>query len=127
MTPHVLKARIVAALAVTAAALTMGASFSAYPNVYDFNTPPGATADGQPVDAHATFTTSAGQVQLTLTNLLANPTSIIQAISDIFFSVSGATGAGTGLYNPTANYINIAANHTSSPAAAPAAHAWNLS
>jgi hypothetical protein len=118
---HALKA-----LAITAAALMLGAPIGAYANVYDFNTPPGATAGGQPVDAHATFTTSLGQVTLTLTNLLANPTSIIQAISDLFFSVSGATGAGTGVYNPTASYINIAANGTFAAAAAPAVQGWEL-
>jgi len=117
---HALKA-----LAITAAALMLGAPIGAYANVYDFNTPPGATAGGQPVDAHATFTTSLGQVTLTLTNLLANPTSIIQAISDIFFSVSGATGAGTGVYNPTASYISVI-NNVGTPAAAPAVVGWDL-
>jgi hypothetical protein len=126
MTARDFKARMHMALLATATALTMGVAHPAYANVYDFNTPPGATAGGQPVDAHATFTTGAGTLTLTLTNLLANPKSIIQAISDIFFSVSGATGAGTGLYDPTASYITIAANGTSSAAAAPTHHAWDL-
>ena len=41
-----------------------------------------------------------------LTNNISNPTSIIQAISDIFFTASGVTGGG-GLKTPTANLVTI--------------------
>ena len=94
------------------------------------STPAGATAGGQPVSAQAQFTTSLNQISLVLTNLQANPTSIIQAISDLFFTASnGGTNlaTGTALYTPTANYINIGAGGVSSSAAAPAAAAWDLS
>jgi len=77
-----------------------------------FTTPTGSTLDGLPVGASATFTTSTNQILLTLTNLISNPTSVIQAISDIFFvatdPTNGVLTGGTGLKSPTtASYINI--------------------
>jgi len=61
----------------------------AFANFQQFFTPPGSTAGGHPVSAEADFTTTAGQIQIVLTNLQANPRSIIQAISDLFFSAGG--------------------------------------
>jgi hypothetical protein len=60
-----------------------------------FTTPAGSTAGGQPVSATATFTTSAGSLVITLTNLLADPTSVAQNLSDLAFNLSTGQTSGT--------------------------------
>lgn len=61
-----------------------------------FITPTGSMTGGQPVNASATFVTNAnGSIDITLTNLQANPTSVVQAISDLDFTLSN--GATTGM------------------------------
>jgi hypothetical protein len=54
-------------------------------------TPAGSTAGGQPVDAEAVFTTGTGTITITLTNLQANPTSVVQNLSDLLFTVGQGT------------------------------------
>jgi len=57
----------------------------------------GSGSDGA-LDAEANFTVSAGQIQVTITNLL-NPATIIsigQSVSDLSFTLSNAPGANTG-------------------------------
>ena len=63
----------------------------AYADFFTFSTPAGATAGGQPVNATAIFNTLSGVVLVTITNNQANPTSIIQAVSDLFFDLSNVT------------------------------------
>jgi hypothetical protein len=50
---------------------------------------------GQNVDAEADFTVSAGEVNIVLKNLEANPISVIQLISDLSFTLSGGQTSGT--------------------------------
>jgi len=57
-----------------------------------FITPSGSVAGGQPVDASVTFTLGSGTLDLTLTNLQANPTSVIQNLSDFSFTLASITG-----------------------------------
>ena len=83
-----------------------GLSTAAFANSYSFMSLPGATLDGLPVSATAQFTTAPGTITVALTNNVSNPTSVIQAISDIFFTASGVTGGG-GLQTPTANLVTI--------------------
>jgi hypothetical protein len=101
--------------AATVLAVVLGTS-PAFANFQQFFTPTGSTAGGQPVSAEADFTTSAGQITITLINLQANPKSIIQAISDLFFSAQGLTTVGAGSFNAVGNYINRAAKGTTSGA-----------
>jgi hypothetical protein len=56
-----------------------------------FVTPPGSTTSGGPVDASAVFTTSAGSLSVTLTNLQANIKDVAQALSDLSFTIAGQT------------------------------------
>jgi hypothetical protein len=61
-----------------------------------FTTPTGATeSGGNPVDASAIFATSTDTVTITLNNLLANPKTVAQLISDISFGLSSGQTAGT--------------------------------
>lgn len=58
-------------------------------------TPPGSTSGGGPVNASATFTTGAGTLSITLTDLQANPTDVAQLISDLDFVLSNGATTGT--------------------------------
>lgn len=74
-------------------------------------TPVGATADGHPANAQATFTTSAGQVHVLLENLQVDPISRGQAISGLFFTLDGGQSGGS---MPTSSGVerSIASNGT---------------
>ena len=77
-----------------------------------FSTPAGATAGGQPVNATAIISTSdSGAAFITIINNQANPTSIIQAVSDLFFDLNGPVGSGA-LNTSQGVERNIAANGT---------------
>lgn len=71
------------------------AASAAYANSFTFVTPTGSTVTNGPVDATATVTTGAGTVSITLTDLLANPTSVGQLISDFQFVLSNNATTGT--------------------------------
>ena len=72
---------------------------------FTFSTAPGATeSGGNPVDASAVFMTSGSTLTITLTDLLANPKTVAQLISDLQFGVTigdtaSATQTGTGIGN----------------------------
>ena len=75
-----------------------------------FSTPSGAVgSSGLPVDAEATFTLGDGTIELTIQNLEANPTSVAQNVSDLFFTVSDASGAWSTLAS-SASLVNVAAD-----------------
>jgi hypothetical protein len=97
----------------------------AFAGTATFSTPSGSTAGGLPVDASATFTTSAGTLDITIFNNLANPTSIIQNVSDLFFSLSGVT-SGT-LASSSGNEIFVAADGTTSNGGSGVSTGWVLS
>jgi hypothetical protein len=67
---------------------------------------------GLPFDVEAVFTTSAGSLDITLTNLQANPTSVIQNLSDLSFTVSGNSLTGASLTSSSAQEITVNANGT---------------
>lgn len=116
---------VVAPVTLALLAAMMALSTPAFGGTIDVTLPPGSTNGGQPVSAEAIITTNAGTVTVQLLNLLANPTSVSQAISDVFFTLSGKT-SGSGSASPTAtSYINIADNGTvSSASAVPAVYAY---
>jgi hypothetical protein len=61
--------------------------------VITYSTADNSTLDGHPIDASATFTTTDGGLTLLLENLGINPTSVIQNLSGIQFTVTDATNA----------------------------------
>jgi len=89
----------------------------AYANIYTFMTPGGASVDDGPVSASATFITGTNSVLVTLTDLLSNPTSAGQLVSDVFFTASGLTTGTGGANIPSATYIDVASNGTTSSGA----------
>lgn len=68
---------------------------SANANTVMFETPSGASSGGEPVDASATFVTSANTLTITLVNVEANPTDVTQLISDLSFSLTSGQTSGT--------------------------------
>src|SRR5882724_6125670 len=98
--------KLIKHLSLWAVLLSTSAAFAS-----TFETAPGATeSGGNPVDAQAIFTTGNGSLQITLNNLLANPTTVAQNISDLFFSLSGVT-TGT-LSSSSGTERNVAGDGT---------------
>lgn len=85
---------------------------SAHANVITVFTPSGATdKDHEPVNASATLTTRAGSLTIALSNLLPNPTSAGQLVSDISFSLSPGLTSGT-LGSSSGTEITVASDNT---------------
>ncbi len=86
---------------VAIAMLTLAASFSgslvqtSLAAFIQYKTIPGGNVDGEPVNALASFTTSANTITVKLENLQANPISPKSIIYDILFSVSTGQNSGT--------------------------------
>ena len=78
--------------------------------VITFSTAAGSTADGLPVSASAAFTTTEDTLTIELSNLLANPTSVIQLISDLSFTLSGDVTGDSTLVSSSGTEITIAAD-----------------
>jgi len=84
----------------------------AHANSFTFQTAAGATeSGGNAVNASANVTTGAGTVTITLFNLLVNPTTVAQNISDFSFSLSGTTSLGS-LGANSGQEVNVASNGT---------------
>ena len=100
---------------------------SAYSNaaIIGFNTPSGATTGGQPISAQATFTTSANQVTIVLSNLQANPTSVVQNLSGLQFKISSGQNSGS-IASSAGVERNIAADGAFADAGS-APTGWSLS
>ena len=94
------------------AGLMMGTLPPAHADTFTFVTPTGATTGGGPVSASATFTTSANQISVSLSNLQANITDVAQALSDLFFTYSGNNLSGQTLSSSSAQEISVASNGT---------------
>src|SRR5215467_6411364 len=97
-------------------------------NTAQFNTPAGATTSG-PVSAEADFTTSAGQITVTLKNLdtAAQMVDVAQALSDLAFTISGTGGAVTDANRTyTSTAVNVDKNGVVS-AGTFTANGWDFS
>jgi PEP-CTERM motif-containing protein len=81
----------ITAIATGLMSMTAAAPAQALPVL--FATPDGSTVGGLPVNAAATFDIASGTLDIVLSNLQTNPTSVVQNISDLFFALS--TGAAT--------------------------------
>ena len=87
-------------------------AMAAHAGTFTFETAAGATeSGGNAVDAKAIVTTGAGTVTVTLFNLLVNPTTVAQNISDFDFSLSGTTALGS-LASSSGQEISVATNGT---------------
>src|SRR5712692_12000568 len=105
MTRKLIAQGILAALAGLLLAPAAEGSISTY------NITAGTTVVGQPVSATVTFTTSANDIQISLTNLQNNPTSVIQNLSDLAFTLDTGQTIGT-LLSSSALERTVNANGT---------------
>lgn len=109
------------------ATLAVGVTSSvASASSFTFATAPGATelSAGLPVNAMTTITTGTNSITVTLSNLQANPTSVAQIITDLFFTLNSST-AGTTITSSAGLEITVAGNGTIVPGAV-VATGWNL-
>jgi hypothetical protein len=97
--------------------MVLGVTAPAPAAVITYTTPPGSTQGGHPVDVSATFTTSAGQLQIVVNNLQADPVSVIQNLSDLDFVVSSGqtTGATLASSSGTSRTVGKAASGDDNP------------
>ena len=72
-----------------------------------FFTPSGSTTSGGPVSDQVSFTTTAGSLVITLTNLQPNPTDVAQLLSDLSFTLSNGSLAGSSLGSNTGQNITV--------------------
>ena len=78
-----------------------------------YSTPAGSSVSGLPVDAEAVFSVSNGMIDVTLTNLQGNPTSVAQLLSNVSFTVGGG-GSVSGASLSTSSGQEIAVDSTGS-------------
>jgi hypothetical protein len=71
-------------------------------------TPAGSTTGGGPVNDEAVFTTTAGSLSITLTNLQANPTDVAQLLSDLSFTLGGGNLTGATLTSSSGQEVTVA-------------------
>jgi hypothetical protein len=76
------------------AVILLASCLAASGSTITFDTPPGSTTGGGPVDATATFVAGDGTLSITLTDLQANPTDVAQLISDLDFTLSNGATSG---------------------------------
>jgi hypothetical protein len=77
------------------AVILLASCLAASGSTITYETAPGSTTGGGPVDATATFVTGDGTLLITLTDLQANPTDVAQLISDLDFTTSNGATSGT--------------------------------
>ncbi|MBX9788193.1 MAG: PEP-CTERM sorting domain-containing protein [Pirellulales bacterium] len=97
-------------------AVTVVGAGSLKASIITYVTPDNSTAGGQPVSAEAKFTTGADSITVVLTNLQANPTSVVQNLSDLIFTVSTGQKSGS-ISSSSALERSVAKNNTYSDGA----------
>jgi hypothetical protein len=80
--------------------------------VITFVTPTGSTVTDGAVNASATFTTSADTLAITLSDLLANPKSVGQLISDLEFTLSDTSLTSGTLSSSSAQEVTVNPDQT---------------
>lgn len=103
------------AIAVFVGIAALSHAASANSITYSFTGTPGFTG-GLPLSVAATFTTLANEVQISVTNNQANPTSVIQNLSDLVFTLSTGQNSGSILSSSAAERtVNSGGTFTTGP------------
>ena len=84
------------------------------------------TMGGLPVNVSADLVTGDGMVTVTLNNLQANPSSVIQGLSDFGFSIKGITNPAASLASSTGHELNITDSGTFAVAPGAVDTGWEL-
>jgi PEP-CTERM motif len=111
----------VVAVASVAAAMIMPAA-----RAQTFATPGGSTdTAGDAVSASAVFTVTAGQIQVTLSNLEVNQSDAGQLVSDLLFRVVGGTlPTAASSLTSSANTVNVLGNGSTTSAGTGVSTGW---
>ena len=104
-----LMAGAVSAAAISLSVLTVSPATAA---TVVFSTPAGSTVTDGMVSASATFITDPGSITVVLADLLANPKSVGQLLSDISFTFTGALASGATLGLNVGQEVTVADNGT---------------
>jgi hypothetical protein len=88
--------------------ILLSASFAIAGPIITFTTPANSALDNLPVSAEAIFTLGNGTITIGLVNLQANPKSVIQNISDLYFTVDSWSGSTASLSSSTGLERNVA-------------------
>ena len=91
-----------------------------------FSTPTGSTVDDGAVNASATFITAPGSITVVLSDLLADPKSVGQLLSDVSFTFTGASATGAALGFNIGQEVTVADNGTATTGGF-VATGWGLS
>ena len=75
-----------------------------------FSTPANSTVDDGAVNASATFITAPGSITVVLADLLADPKSVGQLLSDVSFTFTGALASGATLGLNIGQEVTVADN-----------------
>ena len=75
--------------------ITIAISSQAQASIIEIVTPVGMLMDGQPISAQATFTTGTDSITVSLDNLQIDPTSVVQNISGLRFTLDTKETSGT--------------------------------
>ena len=84
------------------------------------------TVGGLPVNVSADLVTGNGMVTVTLNNLQANPSSVIQGISDFGFFIKGITDPAASLVSSSGHELNITDSGTFTVAPGTVDTGWEL-
>jgi hypothetical protein len=117
--------RILAGIALSGL-VTASMSAPVHAGTVTYITPSGSTSQGSPVDAEAVFTTGAGSLTITLTNLEVNPTSVGQNLSDVTFTLSDGTNASFQLASSSGTDVSID-GHGDATVGSTVSTGWDLS
>lgn len=79
---------------------------------------------GAAVNAGASIVYSNNTISVTLTNCLVNPTSISQNISDVFFTIAGASATGGQIASNSTSLVSVASDGTATLSTGSVT--WNL-
>lgn len=90
-----------------------------------FYTPAGSTLDSKPVSASADFILTQNTLTIVLTNLQANPTSVIQNLSDLKFAVNDA-GLFGSLSTSAGNQVSVSGARVATPGIQGILTGWQL-
>jgi hypothetical protein len=112
-------------LLVVMAVMLLMMSTAAFADTFTFSTASGATeSGGNPVNATATVTTNAnGTITVVLNNLIVNPTTVAQNISDFSFSLSAGAGS-TGTILSSSGATRTVASDGTYTVGAPVPTGW---
>jgi hypothetical protein len=91
-----------------------------------FSTPANSTVDDGAVNASATFITAPGSITVVLSDLLADPKSVGQLLSDVSFTFTGASATGATLGFNIGQEVTVADDGTATTGGF-VATGWGLS